>query len=106
MRPSGRIRPHRPVADLNNTTINECTRGWGLERPGDGVAALFLEGDFGWSESGRDFLDSCFFCIIEYFAKPLLMLLIGFLPYTCTVGLHTGYGSITCSYCRGLGTLF
>ena len=38
------MRPHRPVADLNNTTINECTRGRGLERPGDGVAALFLEG--------------------------------------------------------------
>jgi hypothetical protein len=48
MRPGGRIRPHRPVADLNNTTIkNEQTRGRGLERPADGVAALFLEGDFG-----------------------------------------------------------
>jgi hypothetical protein len=48
MRPGGRIRLHRLVADLNNTTINEQTRGRGLERPGDGVAALFLEGDFGW----------------------------------------------------------
>jgi hypothetical protein len=42
------IRPHRPVDDINNnnTTINERMRGWGLERPGDGVPALFLEGDF------------------------------------------------------------
>ena len=46
MRPGGRIRPHRPVADLNNTTINERTRGRGMERPGDGVATSFLEGDF------------------------------------------------------------
>ena len=38
------IRPHRPVNDINNTTINERTRGRGLERPGDGMAALFLEG--------------------------------------------------------------
>jgi hypothetical protein len=37
MQPGGQIRPHRPVADLNNTTINERTRGRGLERPGDGV---------------------------------------------------------------------
>jgi len=55
MQPGGRIRPHRPVADLNNATINECMRGRGLERPGDGVAALFLEGDFGRSVSGRYF---------------------------------------------------
>jgi hypothetical protein len=48
MQPGGQIRPHRPVADLNNTTIDERTRGRGLEQPGDGVAALFLEGDFGW----------------------------------------------------------
>ena len=31
---------------LNNTTINERTRGRGLERPGDGVAPSFFEGDF------------------------------------------------------------
>ena len=55
MRPGGLIRPHRPVADLNNTTMNEYTQGRGLERPGDGVAALFLEGDFGRSVSGRYF---------------------------------------------------
>ena len=41
----GRIRPQRPVADLNNTTINERTRGRGLERPGDGLATMFLEWD-------------------------------------------------------------
>ena len=55
MQPGGQIRPRHPVADLNNTTINECTWERGLERPGDGVAALFLEGDFGRSESGRYF---------------------------------------------------
>ena len=36
----------RPVDDINNMTINECTWGRGLERPGDCVAASFLEGDF------------------------------------------------------------
>jgi hypothetical protein len=40
------IRPHRLVDNINNTTINERTRGQGLERPGDGVAVLILEGDF------------------------------------------------------------
>ena len=80
MRPGGRIRPHHPVADLNNTTINECTRGRGLERPGDGVAALFLEGDFGSSESGRYFLDLCIFLDCREFCQPL-SLLIWFLPY-------------------------
>jgi hypothetical protein len=39
-----RIRPHRPVADLNDTAINERAQGWGLERPGDGVASSFCEG--------------------------------------------------------------
>ena len=34
----------RLVADLNDTTIDERTWGRGLKRPGDGVAALFLEG--------------------------------------------------------------
>ena len=38
----GRIRPHRPIADVNNTTINERMRGRGLERPGYGVTALVL----------------------------------------------------------------
>ncbi len=28
-------------------TINERARGWGLKRPGDGVATSFLEVDFG-----------------------------------------------------------
>jgi hypothetical protein len=44
LRPSGRIRPHRPVVDINDTTFNNRVRGRGLERPGDGLAALFLEG--------------------------------------------------------------
>jgi len=44
LRPGGRIRPHRSVADLNDTAINERTRGQGLERPGDGVATSFLKG--------------------------------------------------------------
>ncbi len=38
----GRIRPHRPIADVDNTTINERMQGRGLERPGYGVAALVL----------------------------------------------------------------
>jgi hypothetical protein len=46
LQPGGQIRPHRPVADLSNTTINKRKRGWGLGRPGDGVATLFIEGDF------------------------------------------------------------
>jgi hypothetical protein len=33
--------------NLNNTTMNKCTRGRGLKRPGDGVAPSFFEGDFG-----------------------------------------------------------
>jgi hypothetical protein len=47
LRPGGRIRPHRPFTNLlNDTTINERTRGRGrwLERPGDGVASSFCEG--------------------------------------------------------------
>jgi len=46
LQPGGQIRLHHPVADLNDTTINKRTWGRGLEWPGDGVAALFLEGDF------------------------------------------------------------
>ena len=42
-----RISPHRPVADLNDTTINNGTRGRGLERPGDG------DGDGGWGVRQR-----------------------------------------------------
>ncbi len=33
--------------NLYHTTINQCTRGRGLERPGDVMAALFLQVDFG-----------------------------------------------------------
>ena len=84
MRPGGRIRPHRPVADLHNTTINECTRGRGLERPGDGVAALFLEGDFGRSVSGRYFRHVFFYPFRYSF---------GFC-HASTVGLHTGLHNV------------
>ena len=35
-----------PVDDINNMTINECTWGRGLDRPGDCVAASFLERGF------------------------------------------------------------
>ena len=80
MQPGRQIRLHRPADDINNTTINERTRGRVLERPGDGVAALFLEGDFGWSESGRYFLDLCIFLDCREFCQPL-SLLIWFLPY-------------------------
>ena len=38
----GRIRPHHPIADVNNTTINERMRGRGLERPRYGVTASVL----------------------------------------------------------------
>jgi hypothetical protein len=91
LRPGGRIRPHRPVADLNNTTINECTRGRGLERPGDGVAALFLEGDFGRSVSGRYFRHVFFFTycrVLNPFRYSF-----GFC-HASTVGLHTGLHNV------------
>jgi len=86
MQPGGRIRPHRPVADLNNATINECMRGRGLERPGDGVAALFLEGDFGRSVSGRYFRRVFFtYCrVLNPFRYSF-----GFC-HASTVGLHKG----------------
>jgi len=41
LRSGGQIIPQRPVPDLNDTTINDGTWGWGLERLGDGVAASF-----------------------------------------------------------------
>ena len=37
------MRPHRPVADLNDTAINKRTLGRGLERPGDAVVASFCK---------------------------------------------------------------
>jgi hypothetical protein len=43
----GQNRPHRLFTDLNDTIINERTRGRGLERPGDSVASSFFKGDFG-----------------------------------------------------------
>jgi hypothetical protein len=39
---TGRIRPHCLFANLNDATINERTRGQGLERLGYGVTALVL----------------------------------------------------------------
>ena len=43
---AGKLDRTAPVDDINNTTINERMRGWGLEQPGDGVAPSFFEGDF------------------------------------------------------------
>ncbi len=37
----------RPVTIAENMTIKRRTTGFGLKRPGDGVAASFFEGDFG-----------------------------------------------------------
>jgi hypothetical protein len=31
-----------PVASAYNMTINQCAPGFGLKRPGDGVAASFF----------------------------------------------------------------
>ncbi len=39
--------------------------GAGAGKAGDGVAALFLEGDFGRSAVG-DIFDMCFFLYLEY----------------------------------------
>jgi hypothetical protein len=47
LQPGRRIRSHRPVANLYHTTINQCTRGRELEWLGDGMAASFLQVDFG-----------------------------------------------------------
>ena len=47
LQPGRRIRPQRLVSDLNDTTINERTWVWGLERPGDGMAASVSKWDFG-----------------------------------------------------------
>ena len=37
----------RPVTTAENMTIKRRTTGFGLKRPGGGVAASFFEGDFG-----------------------------------------------------------
>jgi hypothetical protein len=44
LRPGGRIRSLRPVASAANMTIKQRTEGFGLKRPGDGVAATLFEG--------------------------------------------------------------
>ena len=41
-RPGGLNRTIRPVASADNMTINQCEPGFGLKRPGDGVAASFF----------------------------------------------------------------
>ena len=46
-RPGGRNRMLRPVSSTDNMTIKRRTTGFGLKRPGDGVAASFFNGDFG-----------------------------------------------------------
>jgi hypothetical protein len=46
-RPGGLNRTIRPVTTAENMTIKRRTTGFGLKRPGDGVAASFFEGDFG-----------------------------------------------------------
>ena len=46
-RPGGLNRTIRPVAIAENMTIKRRTTGFGLKRPGDGMAPSCLEGDFG-----------------------------------------------------------
>jgi hypothetical protein len=46
-RPGGQNRTLRPVSSTDNMTIKRRTTGFGLKRPGDGVAASFFKGDFG-----------------------------------------------------------
>ena len=41
-RPGGLNRTIRPVAIMENMTIKRRTAGFGLKRPGDGVAASFF----------------------------------------------------------------
>jgi hypothetical protein len=41
-RPGGLHRTIRPVEIADNMTINRCEPGFGLKRPGDGVAASFF----------------------------------------------------------------
>jgi hypothetical protein len=41
-RMGGLNRTIRPVASADNMTINQCEPGFGLKRPGDGVAASFF----------------------------------------------------------------
>ncbi len=46
-RPGGLNQTIRPVTIAENMTIKRRTTGFGLKRPGDGVAPSFFEGDFG-----------------------------------------------------------
>jgi len=63
LRPGRRIRSHCPVANLYHTTINQCTRGRRLERPGDcfvftsGFWTIFRLG--GRIEVKADHLSAC-----------------------------------------------
>ncbi len=45
--PGGLNRTIRPVAITKNMTIKRRTTGFGLKRPGHGMAASFFKGDFG-----------------------------------------------------------
>jgi hypothetical protein len=45
-RPGGLNRTIRPVTIAENITIKRRTTGFGLKRPGDGVAPSIFEGDF------------------------------------------------------------
>ncbi len=54
-RPGCLNRTIRTVTTAENMTIKHRTMGFGLKRPGDGVAALCFEGDFGrffWQGGG------------------------------------------------------
>jgi hypothetical protein len=54
--PGGLNRTIRPVKIAENLTIKRRTTGFGLKRPGHGVAASFLKGDFGlifWRGAGQ-----------------------------------------------------
>jgi hypothetical protein len=46
-RPRGLNRTIRPMKITENLTIKRRTTGFGLKRPGHGVAASFFKGDFG-----------------------------------------------------------
>jgi hypothetical protein len=59
----------RPVAIAKNMTIKRRTTGFGLKRPGHGVAALFFKGDFGLiirrggvTHSSPNVIPSAFIC--------------------------------------------
>ena len=44
LQPGGQNQSLRPVASMANMRIKQRTEGFGLKRPGDGVAATLFEG--------------------------------------------------------------